>query len=178
MTFSDYMKEAPHIEFANQFIDLEAEQHHIIPRLIKILLGQEVKDKHGSSFQLKKEKDILAFVKDIIKNPFVKRFLSKEIKGKLFGESLNKQIGEIIEESECLLEFVVPMGWSLSDWKAHKKEKNINNSEYHKQNPDKNWTVVHGTKKGKVGEPIEGATNMSYKEASKMHQAIVISQGK
>lgn len=76
------LQETPHIEFQDQFIDLEAERHIIIPRIIRILLGQKVKDKYGSEFQLKTDKDIIEFVKDLIHNPVVLRFLSKEVKGK------------------------------------------------------------------------------------------------
>ena len=89
MNFNNYtelydvvLQETPHIEFHDQYIDLEAERHIIIPRIIRILLGQKVKDKYGSEFQLKTDKDIIAFVKDIIKNPVVVRFLSKEVKSK------------------------------------------------------------------------------------------------
>ena len=74
------LKEAPHIEFKDQFIDLEAERHFIIPRIISILMGKKVKDKYGSEFQIKSDKDITEFVKDIINNPMVLRFLNKEVK--------------------------------------------------------------------------------------------------
>ena len=87
MTFKTYnelydvvLQEAPHIEFHDQYIDLEAERHFIIPRIINILLGKKVKDKYGSEFQLKTDKDIMGFVKDILNNPVVLRFLSKEVK--------------------------------------------------------------------------------------------------
>jgi hypothetical protein len=79
---------------------------------------------------------------------------------------------------EYLVEYVVPMGWSLEKWNAHKKENNISNKEYHKQNPDKHWKVVHGKMRGKIGEPLEGLNDISYEKASKAHKAIVVSQGK
>ena len=74
------LQEAPHIEFQNQFIDLEAERHFIIPRIINILMGKKVKDKYGSEFQLKTDRDITDFVKDIMHNPMVLRFLNKEVR--------------------------------------------------------------------------------------------------
>ncbi len=87
MTFKDYnelydivLQEVPHIEFRDQFIDLEAERHFIIPRIINILLGKKVKDKYGSEFQLKSDKDIMGFVKELIHDPVVLRFLNKEVR--------------------------------------------------------------------------------------------------
>ena len=87
MTFRTYneiydviLQEAPHIEFKDQYIDLEAERHFIIPRIINILMGKKVKDKYGSEFQLKSDKDIMSFVKELIHDPIVLRFLSKEVK--------------------------------------------------------------------------------------------------
>ena len=77
-----------------------------------------------------------------------------------------------------LVEFVVPMGFSLSKWNAYKKEKAMTNKDYHVQNPDTKWKVVHGHKKGHVGEPLPGLEDISYKRANKAHQAIVISQGR
>lgn len=85
MNFKEYeelynlIDEAPHIEFSNQYIDLEAERHLIIPRVIRILLGQQVTDKYGSKFQLKSPKEIAKFIKDVLKEPMVARFLNKEI---------------------------------------------------------------------------------------------------
>lgn len=162
-TFKEYVRkleEAPHIEFANQFIDLEAETHHMIQRLKNIIKGKKVKDKYGAEFQLKSKKDIKDFLAKISKNSFVMRFLTKE----LLGESL-------------LLEYVVPMGWSLEKWKAHKEKTNTSNKDYHLEHPDKKWKVVHGNKAGKVGEPIEGLNDISYDKASRAHKAIVISKG-
>jgi len=67
----------------------------------------------------------------------------------------------------------------LTSWKAYRKKDKITNADYHKEHPDKKWKVVHGHKKGAVGEPInDKATNMSYAAANKMHSAIAISQGK
>ena len=87
MTFRTYneiydviLQEAPHIEFKDQYIDLEAERHFIIPRIINILMGKKVKDKYGSEFHLKSDKDIMSFVKELIHDPVVLRFLSKEVK--------------------------------------------------------------------------------------------------
>ena len=76
-----------------------------------------------------------------------------------------------------LLEFVVPMGFSLESWKKYKDEHNISNKEYHQENPDKKWKVVHGKKVGLIGEPLPGLDNVSYNKASRAHKAIVISQG-
>ena len=77
-----------------------------------------------------------------------------------------------------IAEYVVPMGYSLKAWKAHRKKHKITNAQWHKENPGRKWKVVHGHKKGEIGEPVnDKATNMSYEAANKMHAAIAISQG-
>ena len=73
-----------------------------------------------------------------------------------------------------LMEFVVPMGFSLESWNKYKDEHSISNKEYHQQNPDKKWKVVHGHKKGHIGEPLPGLEDISYGKASKAHKAIVL----
>jgi len=75
----DLLNEMPYIEFKDQAIDLEAERHLIIPRLIHILLGHKVKDKYNSTFQLKTTKDIINFFKEIKSDPVIVKFLEKEI---------------------------------------------------------------------------------------------------
>ena len=77
-TIYDILSEAPHIEFAGQLIDLEAEKHQIIPRLIGIIIGRKVNDKYGSEFQLNK-KEISKFIDYIKKDTFISRFLDKEL---------------------------------------------------------------------------------------------------
>ncbi len=76
-----------------------------------------------------------------------------------------------------LFEFVVPKGYSLSSWKAHRKKQCITNTEYAKENPGMRWKVVHGHKKGKVGEPLPGMDDMSYTAANKAHSAVAMSKG-
>lgn len=72
-------------------------------------------------------------------------------------------------------EYLVPMGISLSKWKKMQK-KGMTAKKYHEENPDKKFKVVHGHKKGKVGDPLPGATNMTYNKASKMHTAVVMNE--
>jgi hypothetical protein len=81
----------------------------------------------------------------------------------------------IKEEYEKLLnEFVVPVGFSLSKWKRHRKKHGITNAKYHKDHPKTKWKVVHGHKKGHIGEPLKGMENMSYQKATKAHAAIAM----
>ena len=75
----DSLNEMPHIEFQGQTIDLEAERHLIISRLIHIILGHKITDKYGSIFQLKKIKDRLLFIKQISSDSNVVKFLEKEV---------------------------------------------------------------------------------------------------
>jgi hypothetical protein len=83
----------------------------------------------------------------------------------------------IKEEYEKLLnEFVVPVGFSLSKWKQHRKKHNITNAEYHKEHPETKWKVVHGHKEGHIGEPLKGMENMSYQKATKAHAAIAMNE--
>ena len=85
------------------------------------------------------------------------------------GEAVRELVREVI-----LSEYVVPMGFSLKSWKKHKKKHKVSNADYHKENPDKKWKVVHGHKKGKIGEPLPGLSNVSYDKANKAHTAIVM----
>jgi len=83
----------------------------------------------------------------------------------------------IKEEYEKLLnEFVVPVGFSLSKWKQHRKKHNITNAEYHKEHPETKWKVVHGHKEGHIGEPLKGMENLSYQKATKAHAAIAMNE--
>jgi hypothetical protein len=83
----------------------------------------------------------------------------------------------IKEEYEKLLnELVVPVGFSLSKWKQHRKKHNITNAEYHKEHPETKWKVVHGHKEGHIGEPLKGMENMSYQKATKAHAAIAMNE--
>jgi hypothetical protein len=88
----------------------------------------------------------------------------------------NLTLEQIIkEEYEKLLnEFVVPVGFSLSDWKAFRKKHSITNAEYHKKHPRRKWKVVHGHKEGHIGEPLKGMSKMSYRKATKAHAAIAM----
>jgi len=88
----------------------------------------------------------------------------------------NLTLEQIIkEEYEKLLnEFVVPVGFSLSDWKAFRKKHGITNVKYHKEHPETKWKVVHGHKEGHIGEPLKGMENMSYQKATKAHAAIAM----
>ena len=85
-------------------------------------------------------------------------------------------IEKILSEAsaEVIVEYVVPMGFSLKSWKAHKKKYNITNADYHKEHPDKKWKVVHGHKKGKIGEPLPGLSNVSYDKANSAHRGIIV----
>jgi len=82
----------------------------------------------------------------------------------------------VLLECKCLIlnEYVVPMGFSLDRWKAYKKKHKISNAEYHKDNPGKKWKVIHGHKKGEVGQPLPGLSNVSYNKANSAHSAIVM----
>jgi len=75
---------------------------------------------------------------------------------------------------QLVLEYVVPMGFSLSGWKKHKSDHKITNADYHIEHPDKRWKVVHGHKRGKIGEPISGLNDVSYEKATKAHRGIVM----
>ena len=74
-----------------------------------------------------------------------------------------------------LVEYVVPKGYSLERWKAYKKKTGLSNKDFSKKNPGKKWKVVHGKKRGQVGEPIKGMDDMSYEKATKAHTAIKLS---
>lgn len=76
---------------------------------------------------------------------------------------------------QMLVEYVVPKGYSLERWKAYKKKTGMSNKDYSKENPGKKWKVVHGKKRGQVGEPIKGMDDMSYEKATNAHTAIKLS---
>ena len=86
-----------------------------------------------------------------------------------------KQLQEIVRSS--LQEYVVPMGYSLKQWKKKKKKEKISNKDYAEKTKGDKWKVVHGKSKGKVGKPInKSATNLSYGKAMKMHTAIELNE--
>jgi hypothetical protein len=92
-------------------------------------------------------------------------------------ENWNSFVSEANEQEE-LVEYVVPVGYSLERWQAKRKEDKITNADWHKDHPEARWKVVHGHKKGEIGDPVnDKAKNMSYEDANKMHSAIAISQG-
>jgi hypothetical protein len=74
-------------------------------------------------------------------------------------------------EKWALLEYVVPMGISWKRWKKMRSD-GMSPAEYHKKNPGTRFKIVHGHKKGEIGKPLPGATNLSYEKAIKMHSAI------
>lgn len=79
--------------------------------------------------------------------------------------------------SKSLQEYVVPMGYSLKRWKKKKKKEKITNKEYAEKTKGDKWKVVHGHKKGKIGQPVnKSATNLSYTKANKMHAAIELNE--
>lgn len=81
----------------------------------------------------------------------------------------------IREEYDKLLnEYVVPVSYTLEDWKAFRKKHNVSNAEYHKKHPSLRWKVVHGHKKGQIGDSLKGMSDMSYQEATKAHAAIAM----
>lgn len=74
-------------------------------------------------------------------------------------------------------EYVVPMGYSLEQWKKKKKKEKISNKDYAEKTKGDKWKVVHGKKKGKIGKPVnKSAKNLSYEKATKMHTAIELSE--
>ena len=74
-------------------------------------------------------------------------------------------------------EYVVPMGYSLEQWKKKKKKEKLSNKDYAKKTKGDKWKVVHGKTKGKIGKPIgKHAKNLSYSKATKMHTAIELSE--
>ena len=85
------------------------------------------------------------------------------------------QLRIIIRES--LKEYVVPMGYSLKQWKKKKKKEKISNKDYATKTKGDKWKVVHGKKRGEVGKPVnKSAKNLSYSKATKMHTAIELSE--
>ena len=89
--------------------------------------------------------------------------------------NIMRLLRKYIRES-LLQEYVVPMGFSLSSWKAHKKKHKISNADYNREHPGKKWKVVHGHKQGKVGKPLPGLNKVSYSKANKAHSAVVMSK--
>lgn len=86
-----------------------------------------------------------------------------------------KQLQELVRSS--LQEYVVPMGYSLKQWKKKKKKEKITNKQYAEKTKGDKWKVVHGHKKGKIGKPVnKSATNLSYAKANKMHAAIELNE--
>lgn len=73
----------------------------------------------------------------------------------------------------ALLEYVVPMGISWNRWKGMRK-KGWTPAKWHKEHPSSKFKIVHGHKKGKIGQPLPGATGLSYEKAKKMHAAVVM----
>jgi hypothetical protein len=87
---------------------------------------------------------------------------------------LLKELVRLLIEDDLINEYVVPMGFSLDSWKKYKKKHKTSNSQYHKDNPGKKWKVVHGHKKGEIGKPLPGLSNVSYNKATKAHSGIVM----
>jgi len=78
---------------------------------------------------------------------------------------------------EILTEYVVPMGYSLKQWKKIKEKEKISNKDYAEKTKGDKWKVVHGKTKGKIGKPIsKSAKNLSYSKATKMHSAIKLNE--
>ena len=78
---------------------------------------------------------------------------------------------------EILAEYVVPMGYSLKQWKKKKKKEKISNKDYAEKTKGDKWKVVHGKSKGKIGKPInKSAKNLSYAKATRMHTAIELNE--
>lgn len=78
---------------------------------------------------------------------------------------------------EILAEYVVPMGYSLKQWKKKKKKEKISNKDYAKKTKGDKWKVVHGKSKGKIGKPInKSSKNLSYEKATRMHTAIELNE--
>lgn len=76
---------------------------------------------------------------------------------------------------KSIYEFVVPMGISLKEWKKKQKD-GITAKKYHEDHPGKKFKVVHGHKKGEIGKPLPGSTNLTYDKAMKQHKAIVLNE--
>jgi len=93
-----------------------------------------------------------------------------------FKNSLNEaKVRNLIRNA--LLEYVVPMGYSLKSWKKKKKKEKISNKDYAEKTKGDKWKVVHGKTKGKIGKPIsKSAKNLSYSKATKMHSAIKLNE--
>jgi len=73
------------------------------------------------------------------------------------------------------LKYIVPQNMSLTQWLKYRDKNKISAKNYDKTHKTK-WKVVHGHKKGHIGKALPGASNLTYEQASKMHQAIVISE--
>ena len=87
-----------------------------------------------------------------------------------------KELDQLIkEEIEKLLnEYVVPVGFTLSDWKSYRTRHKTTNADYHKKHPGRRWKVVHGHKAGEIGKSLPGMGDMSYEEATRAHAAIAM----
>ena len=73
-------------------------------------------------------------------------------------------------EAYLLNEKLVPMSYSYEEWLKSKQAP----GEYEKKHPGTKWKIVHCHKRGEIGKPLRGATNLSYEKATKMHQAIML----
>ena len=86
-----------------------------------------------------------------------------------------KRLQELVRYS--IQEYVVPMGYSLKQWKKKKKKEKISNKDYAEKTKGDKWKVVHGKKRGKVGKPVnKSAKNLSYAKATRMHTAIELNE--
>lgn len=86
-----------------------------------------------------------------------------------------KQLQELVHSS--IREYVVPMGYSLKQWKKKKKKEKISNKDYAEKTKGDKWKVVHGKKRGEVGKPVnKSAKNLSYAKATRMHTAIELNE--
>ena len=83
----------------------------------------------------------------------------------------------INENTNPLLEYVVPETMTLKEWLSYRKKHKVSAKDYHKQYPKIGWKVVHSNPKQR-GKTVNGMGNMSYKEAIKAHAAIMISKAK
>ena len=84
----------------------------------------------------------------------------------------------IMNLEECLNEYilneyVVPMNYSLKDW----KKTGMSPKEYNEKHSGAKWKVAHGhaEKRNKVGDTIKG--DLSYEKAQSMHTAIIMNKG-
>jgi len=91
-------------------------------------------------------------------------------------ENISRKL-DLLDKSLDQQKFMVPQHMSLSEWNEYKKKHKINGpADYHKKFPNAKWKIVHGNKKGEIGKPLKGMTNMSYAEAVKAHAAVYINK--